>query len=111
LGEVAADGLADGVDPVRRVEITELTAEQKDLVRAAISDWVADAAPGLAEPLVDVYESQLDETVIGWSTSVDRESAAYMRVDGPRVLIEFLNRDNPGEAGFIASDGPVSRRA
>ncbi len=63
----------------------ELTAEQQDLVRAAISDWVADAAPGLADPLLDIYESQLDETVIGWSTSVDRESAAYMRIDGPRV--------------------------
>ena len=79
---------------------TELTADQQDLVRAAISDWVADAAPDLAEPLLAVYESQLDETVIGWSTSVDRESEAYMRIDGPRVWIEFLNRANPGEAGF-----------
>ena len=54
---------------------TELTAEQQDLVRAVIADWVADAAPELADPLLDVYESQLDETVIGWSISVDRESA------------------------------------
>ena len=79
---------------------TELTADQQDLVRAVIADWVADAAPDLAGPLLDVYESELDETLIGWSTSVDRESAAYMRIDGPRVWIEFLNRENPGEAGF-----------
>ncbi len=43
---------------------------------------------------------ELDETVIGWSTSINRESAAYMRIDGPRVWIEWLNRENPGEAGF-----------
>jgi hypothetical protein len=79
---------------------TELTAEQQALVRAVISDWVDDAAPGLAGPLMDVYESQLDETVIGWSISIDREGAAYMRIDGPRVWIEWLNRANPGEAGF-----------
>jgi Protein of unknown function (DUF3500) len=79
---------------------TELTAEQQDLVRAVIADWVADAAPELAAPLLEVYESGLDETLIGWSISVDRESAAYMRIDGPRVWIEWLNRANPGEAGF-----------
>jgi hypothetical protein len=78
----------------------ELTAEQQALARAVISDWVEDAAPGLAAPLMDVYESQLDQTVIGWSISVDRDSAAYMRLDGPRVWIEWLNRANPGEAGF-----------
>ena len=61
---------------------------------------MADAAPELAAPLLDVYESQLDDTVIGWSISVDRESPAYMRIDGPRVWIEWLNRANPGEAGF-----------
>jgi hypothetical protein len=79
---------------------TELTADQQDLVRAVIADWVGDAAPALAEPLMDVYESELDDTLIGWSISVDRESSAYMRIDGPRVWIEWLNRANPGEAGF-----------
>ena len=79
---------------------TQLTAEQQDLVRAVIADWVADAAPELAGPLLADYESQLDDTVIGWSISIYRDSPAYMRIDGPRVWIEWLNRDNPGEAGF-----------
>ena len=35
---------------------TQLTADQQDLVRAAIADWVADAAPELAEPLLADYE-------------------------------------------------------
>ena len=61
---------------------------------------MADAAPELAGPLLTDYESQLDDTVIGWSISIDRESPAYMRIDGPRVWIEWLNRANPGEAGF-----------
>ena len=38
--------------------------------------------------------------MIGWSISIDRESPAYMRIDGPRVWIEWLNRANPGEAGY-----------
>jgi len=79
---------------------TQLTADQQDLVRAVIADWVADAAPGLAGPLLEDYESQLDDTVIGWSMSIDRETPAYMRIDGPRVWIEWLNRANPGESGY-----------
>ena len=79
---------------------TELTADQQELVRAVIADWVDDAAPDLAGPLLDVYEAQLDETVIGWSISIDRDAAAYMRIDGPRVWIEWLNMGNPGQSGF-----------
>ena len=79
---------------------TELTADQQELVRAVISDWVTDAFPELAGPLLEVYESQLDETLIGWSTSIDRDSTAYMRIDGPRVWIEWLNMENPGESGY-----------
>ena len=45
-----------------------------------IADWVADAVPELAGPLLDLYESQLDQTVIGWSISIDRDAAAYMRI-------------------------------
>ena len=54
----------------------------------------------MAGPLLEDYESQLDDTVIGWSMSIDRETPAYMRIDGPRVWIEWLNRANPGESGY-----------
>jgi hypothetical protein len=69
----------------------DLTPAQQALVKSAISDWVADMAPGLSGPFVALYESQLAETKVGWSMSIDRNAGAYMRIDGPRVWIEWVN--------------------
>jgi hypothetical protein len=80
-----------GYPSAEGAKFSDLTVAQQSLVKAAISDWVADMAPGLSGPLVALYESQLDETTVGWSGSIDRQSGAYMRIDGPRVWIEWVN--------------------
>ncbi|WP_219824169.1 DUF3500 domain-containing protein [Actinokineospora auranticolor] len=72
--------------------VSELSADQKPLVRAAIAAWVEDAAPGEAASLLSTYESALEQTHLAYAnnTSVDGEST-YLRVDGPRVWIELVN--------------------
>lgn len=72
----------------------DLTTDQQGLVTQVIADWVADAAPELAQPLIDLYGSQLDQTTIGWSGSIDATEPAYFRIDGPRVWIEWINTSN-----------------
>ncbi|MFT4081222.1 MAG: DUF3500 domain-containing protein [Nocardioides sp.] len=75
------------------------TAEQK-LVKSVIEGYVADYAGALSDPLVSLYESQLDDTYVAWATGLDTDDNAYLRIDGPRLWIEWVNTDNPGESGI-----------
>lgn len=79
---------------------TDLTSEQQDAVKSVIEGYVADYAGSLSEPLVELYESQLDDTTVAWATGLDQDDNAYMRIDGPRLWIEWVNTDNPGESGI-----------
>ena len=76
---------------------TELNATQQGLVRDLIAGWVSDHAPALAQPLLDLYSSQLDQTTIAFSGETDPDTApAYFRIDGPRVWIEWISTDAAG---------------
>jgi len=94
---VMGPGTDTGYPKQEGLPYTQLDAAHQALVKKAIADWVADASPTLADPLLDVYYSQLDQTTIAWagSTSLDSGSA-YLRIDGPRVWIEWLNTSAAG---------------
>jgi hypothetical protein len=74
------------------IRFSELSSELQGKVRTIIKLWVGDADAALSDPLMEVYESQLADTVIGWSGSTDRtQKNAYLRIDGPRLWLEYLN--------------------
>lgn len=76
---------------------SKLDSKQQALVKAAIKDWVGDAADTLAKPLLDLYYSQLDQTTIAYSGTIEEQTTgAYMRIDGPRVWIEWINTEAAG---------------
>jgi len=79
---------------------TDLTSEEQALVKSTIEGYVADYAGSLSDPLVKLYESQLDDTYVAWATSLDRDAPAYLRIDGPRLWIEWVNTNNPGSSGI-----------
>ncbi|WP_157967407.1 MULTISPECIES: DUF3500 domain-containing protein [Paraliobacillus] len=74
------------------VLVTSLSEEQQALVKEAIEAWVSDVNEEDKEALLDAYyaDDAWSETYIAWSssTSVDDEGS-YIRIDGPRVWIEF----------------------
>lgn len=79
---------------------SELTAAQKKLVLAAIRRYVNDLDPAtVAEVLAD-YTKNLDNTYVAFSGSgTMSQSGDYVRIDGPRVWIEYSgqgSRDIPG---------------
>ncbi len=78
----------------------DLTADQKALVKQVIRGYVADYAGALADPLIALYESQLSDTKVSWATSLDANATAYLRIDGPRLWIEWVNTGNPGSTGI-----------
>ena len=47
---------------------------------------------------MDGIESSLDETFFGWWGPTEPLGAAYFRVTGPRVILEFSPQDNDGDA-------------
>jgi hypothetical protein len=73
---------------------TNLTATQQGLVKAVIESWLTNTAPAVYAVLQPIYESDLalSQTYVGYSGSdvtLLSSSGNYVRIDGPRVWIEW----------------------
>ncbi len=72
--------------------VSQLNADQKKLVTAAIQAYAGDLADAAAVKLMAKYESELAQTRIGWSNNTGpTDENSYIRIDGPSVWIEFIN--------------------
>lgn len=72
-----------------------LTLQQQALVKDAMKTWINEASSPISSSYLSAYLSQeaLKETYIGWSGSVsDKFDPTYIRIDGPRLWIEFAFR-------------------
>lgn len=84
---------ADGEFPAIKVglAVSELDDAQKQLVVVAMGEWVRDTAAGTADAIMAEYEAALDQTYIAYSGNSSLSNHAdYVRIDGPRVWIEFV---------------------
>lgn len=79
---------------------SELTGAQKKLVLEAIKRYVNDLDPAMVADLLASYTKDLDNTYVAYSGSGTMSQAGnYVRIDGPRVWIEYSgqgSRDIPG---------------
>jgi hypothetical protein len=109
LGSMGEDDLAAArIDPIDDVRVgtgrsdrypepegslvTDLTEEQRERVTTAVRAWVGDTDERVAEPLVEQYQAEYDRTRVAWSGSTDPNTpGSYLRIDGPRLWIEFSN--------------------
>ncbi len=82
------------------VPAAELTAAQRGLVVAAARAWVGDADERVAAVLLRRYEADLDRTRIAWAGSPD-VAGAYLRIDGPRLWIEFSTQSRTGNGDTV----------
>jgi hypothetical protein len=84
----------DGKFPARSegVPVSELSDASKDLVRKAIAAWTGDSPQGVEYRTL--YEAELDKVKVAYSgtTNVGGERGDYVRIDGPRVWIEFATQ-------------------
>lgn len=77
--------------------VSSLSAAQKDLVLAAIQNYVEDLEETTAAAIMATYTAELDETYIAYTgngtsgnpTSFLTSNSNYVRIDGPTVWIEF----------------------
>jgi hypothetical protein len=73
------------------IKVSELSAAQKTLVMAAIKPWVAVVDDATAATLMSEYQSQLDQTSVGFSGNTGlTKQGDYVRIDGPGVWVEFV---------------------
>lgn len=77
----------------RGVPYTALDAQQQAAVRAAMDAWVQLPNEAISRPLMARYlsETALRETYVGFAGQTDLSApGSYVRIDGPRLWIEFV---------------------
>jgi Protein of unknown function (DUF3500) len=80
------------------IKYTDLSEDQQAKVRALITLWTTDTNNAISSQLQATYESQLNDTRIAWAGSSDpTANGGYLRVDGPRLWIEYVNTGRGGE--------------
>ena len=86
----------DGKFPTKSegIPVAELSDTSKDLVRKAIAAWTGDSPQGAEYR--KLYEAELDRVKVAYSgtTNVGNAPGDYVRLDGPRVWIEFATQGN-----------------
>jgi hypothetical protein len=84
----------DGKFPASEgILVSSLSTDQKALVKTAIEAWVKDTNPDISQDMLTAYlsEDALNKTSIAWSGSTNSsDNGSYIRIDGPRVWIEFV---------------------
>jgi hypothetical protein len=73
----------------RGVKGAALTAAQREMLLDVIGAWVNIVEPDAAAARMAEIKEQLGETYFAWSGPTAPGSAAYFRVQGPTVVIEY----------------------
>ena len=84
---------ADGQFPSKSVgvPVADLSDTSKDFVRKAIAAWTGDSPQGAEYQ--KSYEAELDKVKVAYSGTIDvGQRGDYVRIDGPRVWIEFATQ-------------------
>lgn len=73
------------------LKVSNLTSAQKTLVLAAIEPWTQDVDDETGTAMLEIFESELDDTYIAYSGNAALANHAdYVRIDGPSVWIELV---------------------
>ncbi len=89
-GELLLGPGQDGktVEP-KGIKGSDLTKDQQALLLDVIATWVNIVEPDAAAARLAAIKEKIGETYFAWSGSTEKGKAAYFRVQGPAVLIEY----------------------
>lgn len=79
------------IPPVIGLSAADMTADQQEMLLAAISEWVSiqpneNAAPRMAE-----IAAGIDQITYAWTGTDEVNTPTYMRIQGPTLIIEMLS--------------------
>ncbi len=71
------------------IKVSALNAAQKEKLLDVVSEWVGILNDEAARAKMDEIKANLPETWFAWSGPTTNGSAAYFRIQGPTLLIEY----------------------
>lgn len=71
------------------LKASALSAAQQTMLLDLVREWVGIANDAFAAPRMDEIRAGLPETYFAWSGPTTEGSAAYFRIQGPKLVIEY----------------------
>jgi hypothetical protein len=71
------------------IRASALSAPQQAMLWNIAHEWIGISADGIAEPRMTEIKSHLNDTYFAWSGPTANGSAAYFRIQGPTLVIEY----------------------
>jgi hypothetical protein len=71
------------------IRASSLTAAQQTMLLDIVREWAGIMHEGFAEPRMNEIRSTIGDTYFAWSGPTTNGSAAYFRIQGPTLVIEY----------------------
>ncbi len=71
------------------IKATALTAKQREMLLDLASEWTGIMREPMAQAKLEEVRQSINETWFAWSGPTEKGRAAYFRVQGPSVIIEY----------------------
>jgi hypothetical protein len=83
---------------------SDLSAEQQAMLLDVITEWVGIVNDASSAATIATIKANMAETYFAWSGATDGTSAAYYRIQGPTVIIEFAPQGGGPGGGSTSLD-------
>ena len=71
------------------IKASALTGKQREMLLDLVSEWTGMMQETVAKAKMDEMKKYIAETWFAWSGPTEKGSAAYFRIQGPTVIIEY----------------------
>jgi hypothetical protein len=77
---------------------SDLSEAQREMLLNLAAEWTGIMPDAIADAKMEEMQEDVDETWFAWSGPTEEGSAAYFRIQGPTVFIEFAPQRMGGDA-------------
>jgi hypothetical protein len=86
------------------IRASALSASQQTMLWGLVREWVGIMNDAFAEPRMTELRANVNDTYFAWSGPTSNGSAAYFRVQGPTLVIEYAPQDSVDHIHTIYRD-------
>ena len=86
------------------IRASALSTSQQTLLWELVREWAGIMNDGFAEPRMAELRANVNDTYLAWSGPTTNGSAAYFRVQGPTLVIEYAPQDSVDHIHTIYRD-------
>jgi Protein of unknown function (DUF3500) len=86
------------------IRASALSGEQQTMLLGLVREWVGIMNDRFADPRMEEIKANLRDTYFAWSGPTTNGSAAYFRVQGPTLVIEYAPQNNVDHIHTIYRD-------